>query len=302
MSETTVHKRLPLPNIFNFAGLFRFASHTTEGPKPVGLHEGAAVLVTGRPGSGKTLFGLSLARGHILSFLEQQGTSEHGRVKLLYIGVGVSKQSLVEQYGFYQWFGAEDQELYDLAVISVDEQDLPLPTRGAEDVINPTLSKVRSFAEQLKANESVFVVFDSITALIKGSRNSGDRRRNLEELVRYTQRHLNATVDRTEHHRKKLCVLIGDSQDMPDDATRAEKEAVANFVFHLGFREAGGGRIARVLDVRKCPEHTPMLLGKHSWEILHPYNHARGEVAIKLLAREAAGVTPNLRLKWTKMT
>lgn len=287
---------LPAAAIHDLAGLFKQPPTRST---TVGFAEGSTILVTGRPGSGKSFFALSLAREHLLAY---QRAHPSQAARLIFVGVGATRERLASQYAAFGWFGSEgtNRDPIDCAIVAVDETTLPQPASGADELITPLLTRLRrtAMAAAGVVNPAVFVVFDSLTSLVKGSATSGERQRYLQELVTLTKKYLGDS--------KKMCVLTADAADSPDDGIRPEREAAADFVFHLGFRDTGGGRTARVLDVRKCPEHTPMLIGRHSWEVLHPGNIeeviAPWELQDMVRACQPAGkwgvvyVSPHIRL------
>ena len=252
-------ERLPSPKIYHFGALFK---DPPPGQPGHGFLEGSTILVTGRPGAGKSFFALSLVREQIRAY---HAAHKDERLRLLFVGVGMSESDLEERYKAFGWITRTDNYPVELAVVSVDETTLPQPAAGADELINPILTKLRKYSTATGHGKSaVFVVFDSLTSLVKGSQSPGERQRYIHEMVSLTKKYLAKD--------KKLCILTADATDSPDDGIRPERETAADFVFHLTYRESGGGRVARVLDVRKCPENTPLLIGQHSWEALHDGN------------------------------
>lgn len=239
--------------------------HTLFLPPPggagsVGFPRRSSLLVTGRPGVGKVFFSLALVRDLMCSVGE-----EH---LLYYIGIGEDSRRLCARYEGYGWF-VEDDPFFSrnnrAYFIDIHEGDLPQPTRGAEELINPVMGKVRRLeALHHEAANGVFVVVNSLTALVKDSRAPGDRRRNIREVIDRLIESLGG--------RLALTVLIAEGGEPGGPLVTPEEEYIADFVFRLKVRDIGFGRRAREIEVVKYLDGTPMLQGNHSWEELSPAN------------------------------
>jgi KaiC/GvpD/RAD55 family RecA-like ATPase len=283
--------RLPLPAIFQLELLFK--KSPIDRVRPAGFPRGSTLMLTGRPGTGKSFFALSLVREQIYALTPAH--PDVGRASLLYLGVGFDRNYLEQRYRAFGWFDAYDRKTFDIHPISVDETALPLPTRGAEDLINPILTALRRHVDQSRGSGPVFVVVDTLGALVKGSLSAGDRQRNIQELLS----RIRTTVG---DEWQALGVLIDDTPDPPQEENRVDREGVADFAFHFGFRDTGGGRVTRSLIVRKSPPHAPLAAGEHSWEIVHPGN-LREVFAPQTLRDEIWKRTPhdrtgNKELRW----
>lgn len=152
-----VSDRLPVPCVHDFRRLFK-PPPGGQANAPRGFPTGSTLLVTGRPGAGKSYFALSLVREQIGSFLREQGKDSppvHSTVRLVYIAVGASEQDLQERYRAFGWFGEADRRCIRLSVISVDETSLPQPAAGAEEVLHPILTKLRRYADDARETSEV---------------------------------------------------------------------------------------------------------------------------------------------------
>lgn len=254
---------LPVEHIPSLAVLFKPLPRDSKGATP-GFPRRSTLLVSGRAGSGKSFFALSLAR-ELMRHRDLESS------ELYFITLQTNLEQLGEKFQGVGWFTKVDDKTDPVftpnrvRLVSVNETDLPQPTRGAEELVNPILTKVRYLqAPPHTTAKDVIVLVDPLTALVKDSQSLGDRRRNVSELVTLLKVILGG--------RLALCILTADVGENANDLAVAEDETVADFVFRLGFRDTGGGRLSRELNVRKCPESAPMLLGKHSWEVLTPAN------------------------------
>jgi KaiC/GvpD/RAD55 family RecA-like ATPase len=237
----------------------------------VGFPSGSSMLITGRPGVGKAFFTLALVRALMRSRADDL---------LYYVGVGMDRAHLCSRFDGYGWFQSSDNVflLNNRAhIVEVRESDLPHPSRGAEEIINPAMAKVRRLAGLHRERKGkVFVVVDSLTAFVKDSRDRGDRRRNIHEMI---DRLAEALGDRLA-----LNIMIAEA-DEPD--VTPEAEHIADFVLRLSVRDIGFGRRARAVEVVKYLDGTPMLLGSHSWDVLSPASLSHVVASDKL--RESIG-------------
>lgn len=250
---------LPLPEVFQLDVLFKRPPHGSD--SFVGFPRGSTLMLTGQPGAGKSFFALSLVREQIYA-LAKAGAE---KPELLYLGVGFDRDYLERRYKAFGWFDVHDEKTFVATSISVEETALPLPTSGAEDLINPILTKLRHHMDRRRGRGPVFLVVDTLGALVKGSLSDGDRQRSVNELLS----RIRTTITKNQ---KVMCVLIDHTANQVDEVGRGMRETIADYVFHLGFRDVGGGRLNRSLIVRKCPDYAPLALGEHSWEIVHPSN------------------------------
>ncbi len=187
-----------------------------------------------------------------------------GGIRTLLITVDRDIEVLRGKYAAFGWFTQQDGVFHSgrrVRIIPIDEGHLPQPTRGAEELINPVLAQVRRLQVGYPpARNTVFIVVDSITALVKDSRDPGDRQRNIQELINRLSEILS--------DRLGLVFLLSSSVPGLEPIGSAEEE-IATFVLRLRSKDLDGHRM-QVLDVRKSPEAAPMLHGDHSWEVLTP--------------------------------
>jgi KaiC/GvpD/RAD55 family RecA-like ATPase len=245
------------PKIFNVGALFKQLSYgLTIEDAPTAFPPGSNLLVAGPSGVGKTFFALALVR-------ELMRSNPSAELYLITVDHQIDKLS--RQYEAFGWFSRSDlvfngADQKRVRIIPINEGQLPQPTRGAEELINPVLTRVRRLqVDRQEEDDSrpAFVVLDNLTTLVKDSRDLGDRQRNLKEIV-----------DRlAEILSPRLCLTLLISSTLAEAA--AAEEDIATHVFRLRLEETGS-RWSRVFDIRKAPDAAPLLRGEHTWEVLTP--------------------------------
>lgn len=289
---STSDERLPLPEIFNLNDLFESAPGSKNDAAIVGFRRGSSILVTGPSGTGKSYFALALVREQMLSLAKSySAANKNKKLVLIYVGLDLAEDTLVETYKPFEWFESnggitkEDKINENIKlehrIVTINETCLPVPSRGPAEVIHPIISQIRSMYSTGN-DEEYFIVVDTLSAIVKEAKSSGERDRNIHEF--HVQ--LRESLGRD---RKCMCVFVSDEVS---DHPRVG-DTVAEFVFRLSFIPSTGGHVNRCLELIKCPIHTPMKMGSHSWRIIYPENSSN-EIAPRIIATK---VRKNGRLR-----
>jgi KaiC/GvpD/RAD55 family RecA-like ATPase len=277
--ETDNDRKCLIPGIFDFKRLFLYSDLAVDANR-VGFPRGATLAITSHSGFGKSIFALALVRDLMISLCSRGDSGENdGRgdvlaPQLYYVTTELNREQLDLRCKSFGWFVNADCLSRDqLKYITVREAELPKPVRGAEELINQALSKLRrEVIRALKpsgtrrARQNVFVIVDSVTALLKDSRDDGDRRRNCHELVQEIQ----SIVGNKQLEGGDNLALLTLTSELPsnvDRHTTSPEENIADYVFRLELIDRGFGRRLRVLEVAKS-QGNPMVLGQHTWAIL----------------------------------
>jgi KaiC/GvpD/RAD55 family RecA-like ATPase len=233
-----------LPEIFNLESLFETDR---------GFEHGDTVLIAGASGLGRTIIALSMVR----DLLRQDKDSS-----LYYITTEMDRKRLQRRYRMFGWFSDEDPYFSwpRTDIVRVAEVELPQPTRGAAVLIAKALTEIRNNRRGNGDGKPALVIVDSITALLKDSRDPGDRRRNVSELISGLERTIGA-----DH----LGLVILTAEQTVSEAPA--ELAMADFVFQVGLRDTGSGRRLRTLEVTKCHGRY-VAMGTHSWAVVSSKN------------------------------
>ncbi len=279
-----------VPSIQGFKELFASAS---------GIPEGATLLVSGPPGSGKTTFALALIRG-LMSHASKLGANakcpqkEQEEALVYYISSEVTEKALRSAYDSFGWFEqqkdntekpsktkeepfrfriddpAPDRTNF-FPITPLPEVDRPVPS--PEELVNSIFTRIANTltpSETPRQNTKIYVIVDSITALLKGCANPGDERRQTHEIVhrlrdRFGPTNLSLTILLAEQDHRALESEIDRHSVTP--TTPSVEDYLADIVFRLYVRSLPLGRRSRVLEVVKS-QGVNMILGEHSWQII----------------------------------
>ncbi len=246
-----------LPKIFKMAGLF--GPPDSAGTKPVGFRRGSTVLISGSPGSGKTVVALGLAR----ALMTEPDLRDYD---LFYISPEVTRDVLQKQFTEFGWFADGDPVFAygrrvfvpDVPVARVDR-----PVLSTDEMVNLVFSQIKELRRG-RTGRDAFVVVDSLTALLRDS-PTGERRRQTHEFIHrlrtaFTDRHT------TLGDRLALALLTAETPAVPPTEVVAE-EYVADFVFKLKLSDTGSGRRLRTWEVTKS-HGAYTALGQHTWAMI----------------------------------
>jgi KaiC/GvpD/RAD55 family RecA-like ATPase len=259
-----------LPDIVGFKDLFPRPSEEGDAGEnktgtaklgKAGLPNGSCILLAGPPGSGKTIFALSLVR----SLMKARSAS-----RLCFISTEINRRKLARDLREFYWF-RDDSPKDD--VFSTDRVDIPeMPdlglyheARGAGSLVDLALRQttkvIEERAEADKDKGEVFVVIDSLTAMLKDSKSAGERRAQASRCIK--------NLYETMFH-DRLALLFVLSEDCLDSGASSDappEEYLADIVFRLGVKDTGAGCRLRTLEITKS-RAAKMLLGEHSFAIV----------------------------------
>lgn len=303
----------PLPNgtvtyIHGFSDLFRIA----EGRRQTGIRHGATLLISGPPGSGKTTFALATIRA-----LMAEVAIPTQKAIAYYISSEVDETTLRSAYESFGWFAppgtSRAQEADDsrkshakegpasaktqrvepftfriddpvpditnfYAITPMPEVDRPVPS--PEELVNGIFNRIAHTLLPSEApieNARIYVVVDSISALLKGCANAAEERRQTHEIIhrlrdRFGSNKLALTILLAEQDHRAPDLGTGGSPISP--TVPSVEDYLADIVFRLYVRSLPLGRRSRVLEVVKS-QGVNMILGEHSWQIITEDNHAQ---------------------------
>ncbi|MGA2258519.1 MAG: ATPase domain-containing protein, partial [Thermoguttaceae bacterium] len=191
---------------------------------------------------------------------EAKANRKQSQSWLCYVSTSGDKGRLAERFARFGWFEKGDVFARQAEVVDVAETNLPQPTRGAAELINPIFTGIDRLSCLHAANQ-VYVIVDSLTTLLKDSTGEGDRRRNAQELV--------SRFRMAFKERLGLLILVAEFPPGHTAGFSAE-EHVADVVFQLQSKTIGLGRRRRTLEAVKA-RSTDMATGLHSWDIVSRY-------------------------------
>jgi KaiC/GvpD/RAD55 family RecA-like ATPase len=303
MAKSDLPQRNYLPKIFDLEALFKSSLPEPADELAVGFDHGSTILIAGAPGFGRTVVSLAIVRDLL---------AEWGQAILYYITTEMSRDGLLRRYRNYGWFEEEDGLFGSerCRIVRIAEDELPQPTRGAGVLISKAINEIRSHRQEFavaagthldmrrgsnrikKGGEKdlplAFVIVDSVTALLKDSRDPGDRRRNVRELIAGLESAI-GTVD---------LALVVMTSEQPAAETPAEIH-LADVVFEVGLMDTGSGSRLRTMGITKCHgRYLPM--GHHTWATLS-HDNPGGVIAQKDLLEkitQRAMLTGTGKTRW----
>lgn len=259
------------------------------------LRFGSTLLLSGAPGAGKTTFALSTVRAmmaHASRVMMRRQLCGLPTEKTIayYISSEVDAEKLDANFGEFEWFervkdpseGTKDYFKFRIDDPSPDatnfycitpmlEVDRPVPS--PEELVNSIFNRIAHTlipSEAPAEGAKIYVIIDSITALLKGCEQPGEERRLTHEIMRrlrnrFDKENLALTVLLAEQeHRSQeqapTMALHGSTQPSVEDY-------LADIVFRLYTRSMPLGRRARILEVVKS-QGANMALGEHTWQIM----------------------------------
>jgi KaiC/GvpD/RAD55 family RecA-like ATPase len=269
-----------LPDVFDFSRLFvacrsdeLTAANVAEKRAYVGFPGGARILVTGEAGTGKTTFVLALIRSMIAAARADHydpdaaaiattlyGGGPRNGFDVYYLSTEVRYGRLQKIFAQFGWFGEQDRIFAgNFYVPAIPEDSIRLPMQGPQDLIDLVLQALRNEVAHRERARPAFVVVDTLTAMLKDSRDPGERRREAAEFM-------NRVEEAVGRRWLALMLLLAERSPSPEPVSYAE-EVVADFVFRLGRRTTSGNRWQRALALTKCAG-VNMTIGDHSWAVL----------------------------------
>lgn len=264
--------------------------------KPVtSLRFGSTLLLSGAPGAGKSTFALSTVRAmmaHASRAMEERREKNLETEKTIayYISSEVDAEKLDANFGEFKWFervkrpneGTKNFFKFRIEDPSPDatnfycitpmlEVDRPVPS--PEELVNSIFNRIAHTlipSEAPAEGAKIYVIIDSITALLKGCEQPGEERRLTHEIMRrlrsrFDKENLALTVllaeqDHRSQEQAPTMALYGSSQTSVEDY-------LADSVFRLYARSMPLGRRARILEVVKS-QGANMAMGEHTWQII----------------------------------
>ncbi|MHB8522846.1 MAG: RAD55 family ATPase, partial [Limisphaerales bacterium] len=256
---------------------------------------GSTLLISGPPGAGKTTFALATVRA-MMSKANKSRQNE--RTIAYYVSSEVHEKQLKENFKTFGWFlklkragedGGDDaafkfridspvpDETNFYAITPMPEVDRPVPS--PEELVNGIFNRIAHTllpSEAPTEHAKIYVIVDSITALLKGCANAGEERRQTHEIMRRLQdrfgkRHLALTVLLAEHDHRSQHTGTGSTPAIPTEPS--VEDYLADIVFRLYVRSLPLGRRSRILEVVKS-QGVNMTLGEHTWQIVSADNSA----------------------------
>lgn len=306
-----------LPKLVGFKELF--VRSGTDGD--LGLPIGSTLLISGPPGAGKTTFALALVR----SLFGKQGDKKEGEQIVYYISPEVELERLRKMYGPMGWF--ENDPVFDVDDsrprgkamrfrLVTPQVEFDRPVRSSEDLVNHIFNRIADdHLKEYPTKPRVYVIVDSLTALLRDCEHPGEERRQTHELLHrlrqaFPQGSLQLAVLLAESNEEggihPGSAAATDSFLLDQETPLAVEDYLVDVVFRLSLEHiAQGGRL-RVLEITKS-QGANMLVGEHTWEIATHGNYreiseAPGfwELAAKggLLPVTGTELKPESDVKW----
>jgi KaiC/GvpD/RAD55 family RecA-like ATPase len=190
--------------------------------------------------------------------------------ELCFLSTEMDVDRLEHLFSQYGWFTPTDPLFQPLKVGAtakgptcfvprISEAKIRLPPHGAGDLVDLVLKEVKDSYGRRPPGHDVLVVVDSLTAILKDSRDAGERRRDLQQFLERLE-------DALRPSRPALMFLIAERSGLPDPVTFAD-EVAADFVFRLGLSKTSPGRWLRTFTVAKSAG-VHMTVGEHTWAVL----------------------------------
>lgn len=256
--------------------------------------------MSGPPGAGKTTFALSLIKAMMSSVVAKSVAPDGSQVRgpkpiLYYISSEVSGDQLKENYKDFGWFEGPDEpqifrfrmdsqkpdETNFYAIAPSLEVDRPVPS--PEELINGIFNRISHTllpSEAPTEDAKIYVIIDSVTALLKGCSTPGEERRQTHEILRRLQDRFGR--DETKCSNLAFTVLLAEhdhrshefgSNTSPALSTlHSVEDYLADVVFRLYVRNLPLGRRSRAIEVVKS-QGVNMTLGEHTWQIVTKANY-----------------------------
>jgi archaellum biogenesis ATPase FlaH len=202
----------------------------------------SSILIVGGPGAGKTALALSIVRENIRCYDKKAG--------ILYIGQEDPSLRSNPNPLDYNWFTKDDPVFVEKNkfFIPLEDRNLPQPVKSPSELIQPIFFALKNIQDMLP--EKVYVVVDTLSTLLKDSKEPGDRRRNTQDLLSGLRKLLG--------RRHGLVFLIAELRSVNEDEFLPEEYAT-DFVFTIRYRSLGLGR--RLRCARRAGPRARCLLG-----------------------------------------
>jgi KaiC/GvpD/RAD55 family RecA-like ATPase len=251
-----------------------------------GINFGSTMLLSGPPGAGKTTFALAMVRTMMAEAKNKQcRDKEKIRTIAYYISSEVHEEHLKKNFKDFGWFAGDQEEsrfkfqmtssepdaINFYAITPMPEVDRPVPS--PEELVNGIFNRISHTLLPSEAPTEpavIYVIVDSISALLKGASGPGEERRQTHEIIR----RLN---DRFGKEYLALILLLAESDHQSRDlgdtvapltpTAPSVEDYLADVVFRLYVRSLPLGRRSRILEVVKS-QGVNMVLGEHTWQIV----------------------------------
>jgi len=257
-----------IPDIVDFSGLF------VEGAPP-GLPRGCVALLSGPAGSGKTTFALAILRDLLGKF---------PNARLLYVTTEITLEMLKSEFDQFGWFSQSDPTFTEDRFRHVQ-----IPILGTE---NPAVKVTTDELRKLQSGE-VFIIIDTVTAILLDRPNPAENRLALDSLI--------ISIRKIFQNNLLLAVLLAEqlSSTTHTGGLPPAEECAADAIFKLDLKDSGEGRRLRTLTVTKC-RGANMRVGEHTFAIVTSasLNSVIAQDLTRARVRKAAGIQPNDHKNW----